>query len=43
MRPVGDVREFNFRVRRSIWLDSFGGVWGCWKFAGGGAWELGVW
>ena len=29
VRPVGDVRGFSFRLRRSVWLDIYGGVWGC--------------
>ena len=37
VRPVGDVRWFSFRSRRSVWFDIYGGGWGCWKFAGDGA------
>ena len=43
VRPVADVRGFGFRLHRSVWLISYGGVWGWWSLLMAALGELGVW
>ena len=43
VRPVGDVRGFVFRLHRSVWLNIYGGVWGCWSLLVTALGEFSVW